>query len=493
MHEHQNQRGRGRGRGGEHAARRGSGPGSYTDAHLLQNQTPIPYAPNSNLYNYASGTIPNYPATNQSGLNTQPASYSNSLPFVPSSVQSRYAPTNHQRRFDQPVRLYQFTLPIRTSRVESTIPDEQHKSDNQASQNHYSSIPAQSVLQPGYYGHSAPGTQVSLHAFALPIRNHRKTSLESTKIDQSNTGDLQNSYGSYNHTPQQNPLTPAYHPNMSYPYDNSQYNYAPGAAPAYQYPQQAQQSYDQNPPAIRNPFPAPPPARNAYGAQNAGYDPEQEALMAQWQSQYAPADVQAMRDARGKAENPNVAPIGQRPGAVPAAAAADSNAANPEKKVTVVRKGGGQVWEDNTLLEWDPTQFRIMVGNLAGEVTDDSLAKAFAQYGVSKARVIRDKRTTKSKGFGFVSFTDGELGFKAAREMVGKYIGSHPVTIQRSKTDLKPVVQKDKHKGKGKNNKNNNRNDKKEKKKEDDPLRAHTGAVIEKKPVKNAGGYKVIG
>jgi hypothetical protein len=83
---------------------------------------------------------------------------------------------------------------------------------------------------------------------------------------------------------------------MSYPYDNSQYNYAPGAAPAYQYPQQGQQqSYDQNPPAIRNPFPAPPPARNAYGAQNAGYDPEQEALMAQWQSQYAPADVQAMR------------------------------------------------------------------------------------------------------------------------------------------------------------------------------------------------------
>jgi RNA recognition motif-containing protein len=131
-----------------------------------------------------------------------------------------------------------------------------------------------------------------------------------------------------------------------------------------------------------------------------------------------------------------------------------------------------------------------MVGNLAGEVTDDSLAKAFAPYGVSKARVIRDKRTTKSKGFGFVSFTDGEQGFKAAREMVGKYIGSHPVTIQRSKTDLKPTVQKDKYKGKGKYNKN--RNDKKEKK-QDDPLRANTGAAIEKKPVKNPGGYKVIG
>jgi hypothetical protein len=387
-----------------------------------------------------------------------------------------------------------FTLPIRTSGVESTKTDEYHKSNNRASQTHYSSQPAQSAPQPGYYGHPVPETQVSLQSCVLPIRNHPKNPLENSRFQKSNTGDLQNSYGSYHYTSQQTPATPAYHPNMSYPYDNSQYNYAPGAAPAYQYPQQGQQqSYDQNPPAIRNPFPAPPPARNAYGAQNAGYDPEQEALMAQWQSQYAPADVQAMRDARGKAENPNIAPVGQRPGAVPAtAAAADSKTANPEKKVTVIRKGGGQVWEDNTLLEWDPTQFRIMVGNLAGEVTDDSLAKAFAQYGVSKARVIRDKRTTKSKGFGFVSFTDGELGFKAAREMVGKYIGSHPVTIQRSKTDLKPVVNKDKHKGKGKNNKNN-RNDKKEKKKEDDPLRAHTGAVIEKKPVKNAGGYKVIG
>jgi RNA recognition motif-containing protein len=103
---------------------------------------------------------------------------------------------------------------------------------------------------------------------------------------------------------------------------------------------------------------------------------------------------------------------------------------------------------------------------------------------------VRDKRTTKSKGYGFVAFTDGEQGFKAARDMTGKYIGSHPVTIQRSKTELKPTVQKDKYKGKGKHNKN--RNDKKEKKQED-PLRAHTGAVIEKKPVKAPGGYKVIG
>ena len=76
------------------------------------------------------------------------------------------------------------------------------------------------------------------------------------------------------------------------------------------------------------------------------------------------------------------------------------------KQKTVVRSGGGQTWQDPTLLEWDPAHFRLFVGNLAGEVTDESLLKAFAKYpSVHKARVVRDKRTTKSKGYGKVTFT----------------------------------------------------------------------------------------
>jgi len=59
---------------------------------------------------------------------------------------------------------------------------------------------------------------------------------------------------------------------------------------------------------------------------------------------------------------------------------------------------------------------------------------------VQKARVIRDKRTTKSKGYGFVAFSDGDEYFRAAREMNGKYIGSHPVLLKRSNTEIKPVV-----------------------------------------------------
>jgi len=286
----------------------------------------------------------------------------------------------------------------------------------------------------------------------------------------------------------------ASHANMSYQQygnGNTGYNYPPGYSDQYAQQQQYQPT---PPPQIRNPFGPPPPPRSSYySAQNTNYDPEHEANLAQWQSAYAPPEEQERNRRGGKGDksgNPNLAPIGVR-GPPPAETAADAKPKTEEdKKKTVVRKGGGQTWEDQSLLEWDPTQFRLMVGNLAGEVTDDSLAKAFAAYGVSKARVIRDKRTTKSKGFGFVSFVDGEQGFKAAREMVGKYIGSHPVTIQRSKTDLRPVVQKhDKHKGK------NNRNKEKDKSggKQDDPLRAHTGAHIEKKAVMKPAGMKMLG
>lgn len=270
-------------------------------------------------------------------------------------------------------------------------------------------------------------------------------------------------------------------------YANSQYNYQ--YPPGYTHTQQ--QQYQPTPPQIRNPFAPPPAARSQYATQNAQQDPEYEAQVAQWQSTYAPPDPYEKAKKGGKTdkgENPNLTNIGVRQGPVQSSVEnSDANAkgTTDEKKKTVVRKGGGETWEDDTLLEWDPTQFRIMVGNLAGEVTDDSLFKAFAPYGPSKARVVRDKRTTKSKGFGFVAFTDGENGFKAAREMVGKYIGSHPVTIERAKTDVRAVVKKDK-------NKNKNKNKDKDGKK-NDALRAHTGAHIEKKPVKNPAGYKILG
>jgi len=54
-------------------------------------------------------------------------------------------------------------------------------------------------------------------------------------------------------------------------------------------------------------------------------------------------------------------------------------------------------------------------------VTDDSLARAFNKYAsFQKAKVIRDKKSNKTKGFGFVSFKDPNDFTRAMREMNGK-------------------------------------------------------------------------
>jgi len=149
---------------------------------------------------------------------------------------------------------------------------------------------------------------------------------------------------------------------------------------------------------------------------------------------------------------------------------------------TVHRTGGGTSWNDSSLLEWDPAHFRIFVGNLAGEVTDESLLKAFAKYpSVQKARVIRDKRTTKSKGYGFVSFSDGDEYFQAAREMQGKYIGSHPVLLKRSTTEVRATNVQQKGKGKGGRGGGGGGGGKTE----------HGG--VQKKVPKMKGGLKVLG
>jgi hypothetical protein len=162
------------------------------------------------------------------------------------------------------------------------------------------------------------------------------------------------------------------------------------------------------------------------------------------------------------------------------------------KQATVVRSGGGTQWTDSSLLEWDPSHFRIFVGNLAGEVTDESLLKAFSRWpSVQKARVVRDKRTTKSKGFGFVSFSDGDEFFQAAREMQGKYIGSHPVLIKRSTTEIKAVVPRDNKKGKhgkhGKGGKGGGNGG------GGGVGGAGTGAGVQKAGSKTKGGLRVLG
>ncbi|EJD01452.1 RNA-binding domain-containing protein [Fomitiporia mediterranea MF3/22] len=109
------------------------------------------------------------------------------------------------------------------------------------------------------------------------------------------------------------------------------------------------------------------------------------------------------------------------------------------KRTTVLRKGAGKVWEDQTLLEWDSSWFRLFVGDLSNDVSDDVLANAFNKYpSFTKARVIRDQLSQKAK-YGFVAFSDPEDFLKAWKEMDGKYVGNRPVKLKKADNNIRPV------------------------------------------------------
>jgi RNA recognition motif-containing protein len=48
------------------------------------------------------------------------------------------------------------------------------------------------------------------------------------------------------------------------------------------------------------------------------------------------------------------------------------------------------------------------------------------------ARVVRDRRTGKTRGYGFVSFLNPQDFLKALKEMNGKYVGNRPVKLTKS-------------------------------------------------------------
>eukprot|EP01060_Flectonema_neradi_P037542 TRINITY_DN7590_c0_g1_i1.p1 TRINITY_DN7590_c0_g1~~TRINITY_DN7590_c0_g1_i1.p1 ORF type:complete len:222 (+),score=48.54 TRINITY_DN7590_c0_g1_i1:54-719(+) len=113
------------------------------------------------------------------------------------------------------------------------------------------------------------------------------------------------------------------------------------------------------------------------------------------------------------------------------------NNTDNKKKINekCLRVGGdGSVWEDPTMAEWADNDFRLFVGNLGNDVNTEMLAKHFSPFGsFLKAKVIKQNKSSKVKGYGFVSFAKPEDALRARREMDGKHIGLRPVTVQQGK------------------------------------------------------------
>ncbi|XP_052230671.1 RNA-binding protein 42-like isoform X1 [Dreissena polymorpha] len=121
-----------------------------------------------------------------------------------------------------------------------------------------------------------------------------------------------------------------------------------------------------------------------------------------------------------------------------------------KKEKKFVRMAAGTTWEDQSLSEWDPDDFRVFCGDLGNEVTDEVLSRAFNKYSsFVKAKVVRDKRSNKTKGYGFVSFKDPNDYVRAMREMNGKYVGNRPIKLRKSnwkERNIEVVKKKDREK-----------------------------------------------
>ena len=76
----------------------------------------------------------------------------------------------------------------------------------------------------------------------------------------------------------------------------------------------------------------------------------------------------------------------------------------------------------------------IYVGNLPFNATENELKEAFEQFGqVTEVRLITDKFSGKSKGFGFIEMPSKEAAEKAIEEMNGKDFNGRALNVNEAK------------------------------------------------------------
>ena len=76
----------------------------------------------------------------------------------------------------------------------------------------------------------------------------------------------------------------------------------------------------------------------------------------------------------------------------------------------------------------------IFVGNLSFTATDHDLRQLFDPYGVvDEIRVIMDRDTGRSKGFGFVEMPDGTAAKSAIQGANGTELAGRALTVNEAK------------------------------------------------------------
>ena len=76
----------------------------------------------------------------------------------------------------------------------------------------------------------------------------------------------------------------------------------------------------------------------------------------------------------------------------------------------------------------------IFVGNLNFRTTEDELRNTFSQYGdVDSARIVLDRETQRSRGFGFVEMPDDNEAQEAIRMLNGSQLGDRELKVNEAR------------------------------------------------------------
>lgn len=76
----------------------------------------------------------------------------------------------------------------------------------------------------------------------------------------------------------------------------------------------------------------------------------------------------------------------------------------------------------------------IYVGNLAREVTEDELREAFEAFGeVASAKIITDRISGESRGFGFVEMPTDAEAQEALSGLDGKELKGRPIKVNKAR------------------------------------------------------------
>ena len=75
----------------------------------------------------------------------------------------------------------------------------------------------------------------------------------------------------------------------------------------------------------------------------------------------------------------------------------------------------------------------LYVGNISYSMKEEELKKAFGQFGeVVSVKIIIDKRTGKSKGYGFVEMDSDASAEEALKNMNGKELAGRNVKVNKA-------------------------------------------------------------